>query len=442
LRPVDITSSGAEDGLLHHPFKLVTPTPRRWWEANQLCYVVFNAVLIYIGWKVKEWTPGTWGLALFLAVVVLAAASTSFRVILLGTGLVTPANLATEVRRLGRWTRLVDLTFTALLVVIAGTILNSHPGIAGLLVGMAVAGLVAFLIIDPTLARAAFPQSGSAASAVPRPPLAAGAETKILGFIVLLQAVYHGFAIYLLIEPQTGRNSTMEMSAFALLIAASISAATCAQLWRRNLQEARRFTRWFPLYLALDVAVLVLLLAFRWDALTDPPLPIAILIFAVPLYARWHQRQLASQLLGDSAINQAAPAGSERPAVAPGFRLISLIQLVYLLPVGYFVSLLTEAVETIPHSPHWAELAVATFYLPGLVVTGWMAWRLWQGDREVLERFARWFWIFLLVDLVAIGGIVAVISAYANLTAAVVVLPVVAYLPFYQRYLARKLLAG
>ncbi|MGH9777985.1 MAG: serine/threonine-protein kinase, partial [Candidatus Acidiferrales bacterium] len=357
-RPVDALSFGVDEGLLHRPFKLVAPTPRRWWEANQLCYVVFNAVLIYIGWKVKEWTPGTWGMTLFLAVVVLAAASTSFRVILLGTGVVTPANLAAEVRRLGRWTRVVDLTFTGLLFVLAGTILNSHPGVAGLLIGMAVAGAVAFLIIDPTLTRAAFPQLTSAA-AVPKeqPSALSRKETNILGFIALLQAVYHGFAVYLLIQPQPGRGSTMEMFAFAILLGASVSAATCAQLWRRNAQEALRFTRWFLLYLLLDVGVLVSVLAFRWEAMKDPPLPITVLIFAVPLYARWHQRQLAGQLLGKPAIDHVAPAGSERPAVAPGFRLISLIQLVYLLPVGYFVSLLTEAVETIPHSPHWAELA-------------------------------------------------------------------------------------
>ncbi len=444
-RPAETFSSGAEDGLLRRPFAMVAPTPRRWWEANQLLYVVFNAVFIYIGWKVKEWTPGTLGLALFLAVVVLAAASTSFRVILLGTGVVTPANLAAEVRRLGRWTRLVDLTFTALLVVLAGTIVNSHPGVAGLLVGMAVAGLVAFLIIDPTLARAAFPQLTDAAVAPKDTPAATtGAKTAIPGVIVLLQAVYHGFAVYLLLllEPQTGRDPIVEAFGFAITLGAGISAATGAQFWRGNVREAQRFTRWFLLYLLLDVVAMVSVLVFRWEAMKDIPIPVAVLIFAIPLYARWHQRQLASQLLGKPAIDQDAPAGSEQPAVAPSFRLISLIQLVYFLPVGYFVSLLAEVVETIPQSLHWAELAVTTFYLPGLVVTGWMAWRLWQGDREVLERFVRWFWIFLLVDLVAMAGMVAVISAYANLTAAIVVLPVLAYLPFFQRYLARKLLAG
>jgi len=432
-RPVDALSFGVDEGLLHRPFKLVAPTPRRWWEANQLFYVLFNAVFIYIGWKVKEWTPGTWGLTLFLAVVVLAAASTSFRVILLGTGVVTPANLAAEVRRLGRWTRVVDLTFTGLLFVLAGTILNSHPGVAGLLVGMAVAGAVAFLIIDPTLTRAAFPQATSSVETQGH------RSTAVLAANVL-QLVFYGFCVYLLFAK--GAEKIAEAIGFTILLGAGVSAATGWELWQGKRQGAQRFTRWFPLYLLLDVGALLSVLALRFQQIEEIPIPIALLILSVFLYARWHQRQLASQLLGKPAIDQAAPAGSERPAVAPGFRLISLIQLVYWLPAGYFVSLLAEAVETMPQSPHWAELAVTTFYLPGLVVTGWMAWRLWQGDREVLERFVRWFWIFLLVDLVAMAGIVALISAYINLTAAIVVLPVVAYLPFYQRYLARKLLAG
>jgi TolB-like protein/Tfp pilus assembly protein PilF/predicted Ser/Thr protein kinase len=151
-------AAGEEAGLLESALASFTLSPRRWWEANQIIYVIFNAVMIYIGWQVKEWVGGSRGLALFLGVVVCAAASTSLRVILLGTATVTPRNLPAELHRVGPWARVVDLTFTGMLFVLAGSIVSAHPGWAALLVGFGVAGLVAFLIIDPTLVRAAFPE--------------------------------------------------------------------------------------------------------------------------------------------------------------------------------------------------------------------------------------------------------------------------------------------
>ncbi len=146
-----------EAGLLQSALSSFRLSPRRWWEVNQLEYVLFNVVMIYIGWKVKEWVGGSWGLALFLGVVVCAAASTSLRVILLSTAAVTPRNLPAEIRRVGPWARVVDLTFTGLLFVLAGSIVGTHPGWAALLMGFGVAGLVAFLIFEPALVRAAFP---------------------------------------------------------------------------------------------------------------------------------------------------------------------------------------------------------------------------------------------------------------------------------------------
>jgi len=311
--PVGALSSSADEGLLRRPFGSFAPTPRRWWEANQLCYVVFNAVLIYIGWKVKEWTPGTWGLVLFLAVVVLAAASTSFRIILLGTGVVTPANLPVEVQRLGRWTRFVDLTFTALLVVLAVTILDSHPGVAGLLIGMAVAGAVAFLIIDPTLARAAFRQLTTSTN-VPKDQAAqAGRLARLkafvtgsgpyyeLGLTLALQSVYHIAVLYFLaagLRASKGAREQLLFTAWVLpLIGAGISFGIVWEMCRGNREWMRHFCRWFPLFVGLDLAGAALVVAFGWPQIAGMPPVVAVLILGTILYMRFHQRRLAQRLL-------------------------------------------------------------------------------------------------------------------------------------------------
>jgi hypothetical protein len=151
---------------------------------------LFNAVLTYIGWKVREWIPGLLGLLLFITVVVCAAASTSFRIILLGTAVVNPHELPAEIRRTAGWMRLVDLTFTGLLVVLAANIVISHTGVAALLVGMAVAGLVAFLVIDPTLARAAFPQAYEPKSRPSETAQAVSQEDRKFRLVAGIQILY------------------------------------------------------------------------------------------------------------------------------------------------------------------------------------------------------------------------------------------------------------
>jgi len=71
--------------------------------------------------------------------------------------------------RVGPWARAVDISFVALLLILAGSIVGAHPGWAALLVGFGVAGLVAFLIFEPALVRAAFPPPGAPAIVAPTP---------------------------------------------------------------------------------------------------------------------------------------------------------------------------------------------------------------------------------------------------------------------------------
>jgi predicted Ser/Thr protein kinase len=447
-RPVDALSSEVDEGLLQRPFRLVAPTPRRWWEANQLCYVVFNAVLVYIGWKVKEWTPGTWGLALFLVVVVLAAASTSFRVILLGTGVVTPANLTAEVRRLGRWTRLVDLTFTALLVVLAGTILSSHPGVAALLVGMAVAGAVAFLIIDPTLTRAAFPRiPPSEGAAEVRPSV-----TRKARLIAVLQAIYLAPApivAYLVADLFSWYTvSNQALAGVALYVAGAVLiAASTVSIWREEREGIERFHRWFYLYLLLDfigIGAAVGLLTARVH------LALALLLLPLLAYLPFYQRRLAREILGTLPAELAAKPGwltrlkhlltGSGPYYELGLTLV--LQAVYHVAVLYFLTtalLPSKGVRENLLFSAWVVFVVAAGINAGIVR------EMCRGNRQWMQHYCRWFPLFVVLDLAG-AAVVAALNwaqvAEMPPVVAVLILGTVALMRFHQRRLAKKLLAA
>jgi len=292
-------AAAEEAGLLQGALSSLRLSPRRWWEANQLVYVAFNAVMIYIGLKVKEWVGGTWGLALFLGVVLCAAASTTLRVILLGTAAVAPRNLPAEVRRVGPWARIVDLIFTWMLFVLAGSILKHHPGWAALLMGFGVAALGVFLVLDPTLVRAAFPAPAAPEKAPRAETLQARAEGQRLGGILLLQLMYHLPVFYLFVRSGADKSRLVESLAFVLLFGVALSGGTAWELFRGKAAEARRFCRFFPLYLLVDLLAtgLYLLLGWQDPLLTNIPLPVTVLILAVVFFARFHQRQLARKLL-------------------------------------------------------------------------------------------------------------------------------------------------
>ncbi len=446
-RPVGALSSGVDEGLLHRPLSLVAPTPRRWWEANQLLYVAFKAVLIYIGWKVKEWTPGTWGLALFLAVVILAAASVSFRVILLGTGVVTPANLPTEVRRLGRWTRVVDLTFTALLVVLAGTILNSHPGVAGLLVGMAVAGAVAFLIIDPMLSRAAFPQIEPSEASAEAPP----SVTRKTRLIAAIQGIYLAPApllAYMIAEQLAFLPFSFQALVFAAVYAAGavLVGATTVSIWRGDRDSIERFRRWFYLYLLVDLigigAAVGLLTALVH-------LSLALLMLPLLAYLPFYQRRLAKEILATLPAEPAAKpdwvARLKRVLTGSGpyyeLGLTLLLQLIYHGAVLYFLttSLLPSkgARENLLFSA-WVVFVVAAGINAGIVR------EMCRGSREWMRHYCRWFPLFVVLDLAG-AALVATLNwtqvAGMPPVVAVLILGTIALMRFHQRRLARKALA-
>ena len=135
-------------------------SPRRWWEMDATGrFVLFFPLIVFLAWRVKEWTPGPWGLALFFGTVLCQALSLALRMSLLlvfvsfGQGA-----LARQVWRLTPWIRGADLAQMGVFLLMAGMIWRDHAVTAGLLLLLCVGGLIGTLVLEPMMLAAAFPK--------------------------------------------------------------------------------------------------------------------------------------------------------------------------------------------------------------------------------------------------------------------------------------------
>jgi predicted Ser/Thr protein kinase len=137
-----------------------------WWRAHQLTAAFGYGLMVYPLMKVRGWVGPPWALVLSLAVLVPMVTVGGLRVHLWFTAANYPGHLAGELARLSRWVLLGDVAFVLALVATAATAAAvGHPGYTTIVVVFAVGCSLAFLIVEPTTARAAFrrspPRSGS-----------------------------------------------------------------------------------------------------------------------------------------------------------------------------------------------------------------------------------------------------------------------------------------
>jgi hypothetical protein len=129
---------------------------RTWWVLHQLLVSIVDVLMLVPVWRVREWLPGGWGLAFLFIVLACTAAATSMRLHLWFTARVYPVELAAQRTRVVPWTRMSDLGLTIAFLAAAVWIGGEHPGIATLLVVVAISTSVASWLIEPATTRAAF----------------------------------------------------------------------------------------------------------------------------------------------------------------------------------------------------------------------------------------------------------------------------------------------
>ncbi|MBI4466748.1 MAG: protein kinase, partial [Acidobacteria bacterium] len=315
-----------EASLLGRAFSVYGATPRRWWELNHLFCILGASIPVVIAWKVKEWVPGTWGLGLFFTVLVFVAALVTLRLYLLVTAAFIPSALPNEVRRVEPWQWRVDLAFMVVLLVMAGQIATSHTAAAALLLVLAIAGIVVRLLVEPAIARAAFPSGVTEEKVVP--------ERKRRGvprgfrLIAAIQLLYLLPLVYLLARSswlvedvaqwqQRGLppSEALQVAGFlgAFLAALLIGGATTLALWRGDSAALRAFCRWFPLYVLIDIpgAAYVVVVTLKYVNTAAAVLFVLPVVVYLPLY----QRRLARKALATFPSEPASPASTKAGAV-------------------------------------------------------------------------------------------------------------------------------
>ena len=130
-------------------------SPLWWWQFHQLAASVAYGVVLYFLWAAREWSGDAGGQWLFLGGVTAALAASTLRLHLWFTSRFYPEEWRAQRLRAWFWTRLADSAFGILVLFAGARHSTSHPDLAALFVGSAVAILIAFLIIEPATTRAA-----------------------------------------------------------------------------------------------------------------------------------------------------------------------------------------------------------------------------------------------------------------------------------------------
>jgi serine/threonine protein kinase len=139
---------------------------------------------------------------------------------------------------------------------------------------------------------------------------------------------------------------------------------------------------------------------------------------------------------------------SARSRVTRTCRIVAAIQLFYAVPFACEVFEVSKAMKTeemqkiaVSDPMLWRGIALTwalSFALVGLFVA--TAWATWQGQVRALRSFDRWFPIYLLLDLLGVVALVGMAVKFEFLFGALLLLPLLVYLPFHQRHLVKKAL--
>ncbi len=132
-----------------------SPATLWWWQFHQAVAGFGYYGMLYPMWRVKQWIGGIEGSLLFFPALIAVMVAANLRLHLWFTSKFYRSELPDQRHRVSRWIRWADYLFVFILAVSAIRIHTEHAIIATLLMAVAIGALVAFLLIEPTTARAA-----------------------------------------------------------------------------------------------------------------------------------------------------------------------------------------------------------------------------------------------------------------------------------------------
>jgi serine/threonine protein kinase len=132
-------------------------TPSRWWwEFHQGVAALIYWLMVIPAWYARGHIGGTVGRAFFITLLASVIVAANLRLHLWFTSRFYESELTSVHDRSGRWIRAADWVFAATLIAGALLISDERSPLTVLLPSVAIGAVVAFMLIEPVTARAAF----------------------------------------------------------------------------------------------------------------------------------------------------------------------------------------------------------------------------------------------------------------------------------------------
>jgi tRNA A-37 threonylcarbamoyl transferase component Bud32 len=126
-----------------------------WWSTHQLIVALGYWFMVWPAWHVHKWT-GRYGVLTFLATLAIVIIGGNVRLHLWFTARTYPGELRAQLVRINRLVRVADVAFSLMMIATGLVIAEAHAGWSALFVAFGLGGALAFLVIEPATARAAF----------------------------------------------------------------------------------------------------------------------------------------------------------------------------------------------------------------------------------------------------------------------------------------------
>jgi serine/threonine protein kinase len=141
--------------LVRKLFGSAGPKPYRLWEILHIKICLRCVLLMYLAWRFKNVTSGTWSLALFFAILFCGTIQTIMAAVLLFAGSMDREFLRSEARKFAPWLRAFGLANGALAISMAVWMAEAHTILAALIAFLGIAIGVTALALKPAMDRAA-----------------------------------------------------------------------------------------------------------------------------------------------------------------------------------------------------------------------------------------------------------------------------------------------
>ena len=135
--------------------RTVRTSAEGWWSTHQLIVALCYWFMVWPTWHVHKWT-GRYGVLTFLATLAIVIVGGNVRLHLWFTARTYPDELGPQLANISRIVRAADIGFSLIMIGIGLVIADAHTGWASLFVAFGLGAALAFLVIEPTTARAAF----------------------------------------------------------------------------------------------------------------------------------------------------------------------------------------------------------------------------------------------------------------------------------------------